>query len=444
MSTVAVILLDAFGGGMKSNLPGALHPILGDPALLWTLRALPGSVAEALVVHRGGGLMDESLEDWRQHGLLPCPCAVADPESVVAELDRRGAQKVLVLYGGSPLLERGTLAGLADSEGGILAMDLEDPAGYDGVEQHPDGTLRAVLAAGETGGGRRRVDGGACLLPRRALDAAQKEGAFRPAEAAAALAGRMPVAVTLCDPAELLALRSRRDQAVLQALARNRINDRWLDEGATLLDPDTTLVGPRVQLARDVVLEPGVRLEGGTTVGEGARIGQGTVIRDSRIGPGAEIRPYCVIQRSEVGAGAQVGPFAHLREGSVLEAQVHVGNFVETKKATLRAGAKANHLSYLGDAEIGERTNIGAGFISCNYDGFSKHRTTIGKDAFVGSDCQCVAPVTVGDRAILGAGSTITKDVPDGAIALSRAPQVVKEAAAHRLREKLRARHGKG
>jgi bifunctional UDP-N-acetylglucosamine pyrophosphorylase/glucosamine-1-phosphate N-acetyltransferase len=185
-------------------------------------------------------------------------------------------------------------------------------------------------------------------------------------------------------------------------------------------------------------------LEGRVRVGEGTRIGQGCVIRDSEIGPEVELKPYCVVQRSSIGRGAQVGPFAHLREGSQLEEGVHMGNFVETKKALLRAGAKASHLSYLGDAEVGERTNIGAGFISCNYDGFSKHRTVIGRDVFVGSDCQLVAPVNIGDGSLIGAGSTITEDIPAGALALTRAPLVVKEGAAERLREKLRAKRKSG
>jgi bifunctional UDP-N-acetylglucosamine pyrophosphorylase/glucosamine-1-phosphate N-acetyltransferase len=175
----------------------------------------------------------------------------------------------------------------------------------------------------------------------------------------------------------------------------------------------------------------------------GASVGQGCVVTDSRIGAGAEIRPYCVVDRSEVGPGCLVGPFAHLREGSRLESGVHVGNFVETKKTTLHSGAKANHLSYLGDAEVGGGSNIGAGFISCNYDGFNKHRTRIGANVFVGSDCQLVAPVQVGDGAIIGAGSTITADVPAGALVFTRAPLVCKEGYADSLREKQKARRAR-
>lgn len=463
MSTVAVILAAGLGKRMKSTLPKVLHPILGDPALLWVLRSLPPSVSSAVVVvHNGKEQVEEALAQWRKQGLLPCPTATVDQgeplgtghavQVTAGELDRLGAEKVLILCGDVPLLEPSTVAKLAAAEGVLLAMDLEDPSGYGRVVQEPGGTLRTITEhkdASEEIRAIRRVNGGAYTLPWRALKPAlaalrndNSQGEFYLTDAVVAVGRKVSLGVELCDPAELMGMNSRRDQAMLQALARSRVNNRWMDEGVTMLDPDTTLVGPRVQLSKDVCLEPGACIEGTVTVGEGTRIGQGSVIRESRLGSGVEIKPYCVIQHSDIGAGAKVGPFAHLREGSVLHARVHVGNFVETKKATLHAEVKANHLSYLGDAEVGERTNIGAGFISCNYDGFNKHRTTIGKDVFVGSDCQLVAPVTLGDNAIIGAGSTITEEIPAGALALTRAPLVVKEGGAERLRDKLRAKHG--
>jgi len=461
MSTVAVIMAAGLGKRMKSTTPKVLHPVLGDPVLLWVLRSLPPAVSAAVViVHSGKEQVVAALARWAQEGLLPCPTTSVDQgeplgtghavRAATAELDRLGAEKVLILSGDVPLLAAATVAQLAAAEAVLLAMDLEDPTGYGRVVQHADGTLRAITEhkdASEAVRAIHRVNGGAYALPWRALKPAlaalrndNSQGEYYLTDAVVAVGAAVPVAVGLCEPAQLLGMNSRKDQAVLQALARNQVNGAWMDAGVTLLDPDTTVVGPRVRLAQDVCLEPGVCLEGAVEVGERTRIGQGCVLRDCRVGPGVELRPYCVIQHSELGAGAKVGPFAHLREGSVLEADVHVGNYVETKKATLRKGAKANHLSYLGDAEVGERTNIGAGFISCNYDGFNKHRTTIGRDVFVGSDCQLVAPVTLGDEAIIGAGSTITADVPAGALALSRAPQVVKEGAAERLREKLRAK----
>jgi bifunctional UDP-N-acetylglucosamine pyrophosphorylase/glucosamine-1-phosphate N-acetyltransferase len=209
-----------------------------------------------------------------------------------------------------------------------------------------------------------------------------------------------------------------------------------MTEGVSFLHPDSTLVGPRVILQRDVLLEPGVRIEGSVHIGEGCRIGQGTVITDSILGEDVEVRPYSIIEHAQVGTGSKVGPFSRLREGTDLAEGVHIGNFVETKKAKLHRGAKANHLTYLGDTEIGEGTNIGAGVITCNYDGLNKHRTTIGRNVFVGSDTQLVAPVVIGDGALIGAGSTITMDVPADALTLSRAPQTIREGGASRLRSR--------
>lgn len=269
------------------------------------------------------------------------------------------------------------------------------------------------------------------------------------ADAPFELAGRLqaaragsPFAVDLEAPVPGQRLENRVSQARLEREARLRLNGAWMEAGVGFEDPDGTRVGPRVQLAPGVELAAGVRLEGAVTLGAGTRIGQGCVLTDVQVGSGVTFRPYCVAQRAVVGDDSQVGPFAHLREGSVLEAGVHMGNFVETKKTRLRRGAKANHLSYLGDADVGEGTNLGAGCITCNYDGFSKFQTIIGAGVFVGSDCQLVAPITVGDGALVAAGTTLTRDVPGGALAISRPDLEVREGGAERFRAKARARVG--
>lgn len=454
MSTVAVILAAGLGKRMKSSLPKVLHPILGDPSLLWVLRALPREVDHAvLVLHHGKPRVEAEIEKWAAEGFLPCPVSTVDQgeplgtghavRAAEGELDRLGAERLLILCGDVPLIQASTLQELASGPAALLAMDLEQPGSYGRVLTHADGTLANMVEykdASDTERAIRLVNGGAYALPWKhlkpalgALSNANAQGEYYLTDAVVAVAKATPVKVETCNPAELLGMNSRLDQAELQAIARERINEAWMEEGVTFLEPGSTLVGPRVILAPDVLLEPGVCLEGYVKIGTGTRVGQGTVIRDTEVGAEVLIRPYCVIQKSLVGPGVQLGPFAHLREGSVLEEKVHVGNFVETKKATLRAGAKANHLSYLGDAEVGERTNIGAGFISCNYDGVNKHRTTIGKDVFVGSDVQMVAPITIGDTVLIAAGSTITKNVPDGALALSRAPQVNREGLGKRF-----------
>jgi bifunctional UDP-N-acetylglucosamine pyrophosphorylase/glucosamine-1-phosphate N-acetyltransferase len=196
---------------------------------------------------------------------------------------------------------------------------------------------------------------------------------------------------------------------------------------------DTVVVAPGAEI------EASVRLRGVTRVGEGALIDQGSVVTDSEIAPRAVIKPYSIVVSSTVGEAAQVGPFSHLRPESTIEADAHIGNFVETKKTRVRRGAKANHLAYLGDGDIGERANVGAGTIFCNYDGYQKHQTTIGPGAFIGSDSQLVAPVTVGKDAYVASGSSITEDVPDGALAIARARQVIKPDYAAPLKSRLEA-----
>jgi bifunctional N-acetylglucosamine-1-phosphate-uridyltransferase/glucosamine-1-phosphate-acetyltransferase GlmU-like protein len=224
------------------------------------------------------------------------------------------------------------------------------------------------------------------------------------------------------------------DIAKAQGIAKKNILERWLKSGVAISAPESVFIGPRVNIAFGATIEPQACIEGDVTIGTGSIIGQGCVIRNANIGKNAEIRPYCVINGAVIGDNAKVGPFANLREGTRLDADVRIGNFVETKKAHLRSGSKANHLSYLGDCEIGERTNIGAGCITCNYDGFSKHQTLIGKDVFVGSDCQLVAPVTVGEGAILAAGTTLTTNVPENALILTRPVTKILEGAAKKLR----------
>jgi bifunctional UDP-N-acetylglucosamine pyrophosphorylase/glucosamine-1-phosphate N-acetyltransferase len=457
MSTVAVILAAGLGTRMKSSLPKVLHPILGDPTLLWVLRTLPPDLGGAVVVvHHGKEKVLAAITVWQQAGLLPCPVTTVDQgeplgtghalQVCIPELDRLEASQVVILCGDVPLTHSSTVLRLCASEALLLAMDLASPGSYGRVLQHPDGRLAGLVEAKDASPEQlavQRVNGGAYALPwpalRRALQGlrnanAQKE--YYLTDAVAAVAQVVPVAVEVCDPEELAGMNSRQDQAALQAAAQRRIQRHWMTEGVTFLHGDSTLVGPRVVLDRDVLLEPGVRLEGAVRIGEGCRIGQGTVIADSTLAGGVEVRPYCVIERALVGAGSKVGPFARLREGTDLGESVHIGNFVETKKAKLHRGAKANHLAYLGDAEIGEATNIGAGVITCNYDGANKHRTLIGHRVFVGSDTQLVAPVSIGDDVLIGAGSTITRDIPADALALSRVPQTNRDGGASKLRSR--------
>jgi bifunctional UDP-N-acetylglucosamine pyrophosphorylase/glucosamine-1-phosphate N-acetyltransferase len=224
----------------------------------------------------------------------------------------------------------------------------------------------------------------------------------------------------------------------LDAQARAAKAASLMEAGVTIFRPDTTVIDPGVEIGADTIIEPFVQLLGSTRIGAGARIRSFSVVENCTIGDGVLIRQSCILADSTVASGAKIGPFSHLRPGSEIGEEAHVGNFVETKKAKLGKGAKANHLTYLGDAEIGEATNIGAGVITCNYDGVNKHPTRIGKGVFVGSDSTLVAPVTVEDGAYIGAASCITKNVPANALAVGRAHQVTKEgwATARRARQK--------
>jgi bifunctional UDP-N-acetylglucosamine pyrophosphorylase/glucosamine-1-phosphate N-acetyltransferase len=232
---------------------------------------------------------------------------------------------------------------------------------------------------------------------------------------------------TAADPVEILGVNSRRELAEVGGVLRTRRNEALMESGVTIVDPASAFIGPDVTIGRDTIIHPGVYLEGTTTIGEGCIIHSGVRIIDSQIDDGVVINNFCVITESRVSRGARIGPFAQLRPQSDVGEEAHVGNFVELKKTTLGKGSKANHLAYLGDATIGEKVNVGAGTITCNYDGIAKHPTVIEDGAFIGSDTQLIAPVRVGKGAYVAAGSSITSDVPADALAIARGKQVVKD-----------------
>lgn len=461
MNTVAVILAAGLGKRMKSRMPKVLHPILGDPALLWVLRALPTELKAAIVVvHHGKEQVLAALERWRAEDLLPCTVLTVDQGEPLgtghavrvceAELDRLKTARVVILSGDVPLIRAETVESLCASEGSLLAMEMPDPHGYGRVIQKLDGSLSSIVEQHDASPGELAitlVNGGAYTLPWSLLKPAlhrlkpnNTQGELYLTDAVMDVARKHPVEVTPCDPEELAGMNSRNDQAAMQASAQWRIANGWMTMGVSFLDASSTFLGPRVRLGQDVLIEPSVRMEGLVNVGAGTRVGQGTIITGGDIGKDVSIRPYSVIEGAKIGDHCVVGPFARLREGTELQANVHVGNFVETKQTLLKKGAKANHLAYLGDSNVGENTNVGAGVIFCNYDGIRKHRTTIGKDAFIGSDSQLVAPVNIGDGAVIAAGSTITGDVPDHALAITRPALTLKKEGALRYWERLKKR----
>ena len=458
--TVVVLLAAGRGVRMKSLRPKVLHEAAGRPLLdrvLDIAHAVAGSASRVVVV-----ISKESAavaEHLKAHPDVRV--AVQDPPRGTGDAVRAAApgfgkaKQIVVLSGDVPLLDATSVTSLlraldADPKAAVavLTATLADPTGYGRIVRDKRKSFVRISEERDSSERERKIgeiNTGTYAFDRAFLEKSlplltsknsQSEFYLTDVLSLARKAGRRVVLV-LGDPSSALGVNSRADLARVDSILRRRNAEAAMAAGATLLRPETITLDDEVTLGTDVVVEPFATLLGKTRVGAGSRIGQGAVIRDAVLGRGVTIRPYSVIEEARIGDGAVVGPFARLREGTDLGAGVHVGNFVETKKAKLHAGVKANHLTYLGDTEIGERTNVGAGVITCNYDGFQKHKTTIGRDVFVGSDAQLVAPVTVGDGAVIGAGTTVTEDVPKDGLAVSRSPQknVERGGALYRARK---------
>lgn len=461
---VTVVLLAAGRGvRMRSARAKVLHEAAGRALVdhvVGTARTfLEGRPGSRLVVVAGAG-----REDLIPHLARTTPEAVVvvqDPprgtgDAVRVALPALGeAARVVVLAGDVPLLGAealGRLEGALDADPGagiaVLTARLADAGSYGRVVRDGSGRFARIVEArdatpeertiGEINSGIYAFERSVLEreLPRLRNDNAQGEYYLTDVLGLAVEDGIGVVAIPVDDPSEVVGVNSRAELAEVDSHLRLRAARAAMAAGATLIRPETITLDEGVTFGPDAVVEPFVTITGASSVGAGSRIGQGCVVDSSTIGAGVVVRPYCVIEKAVVGDGAVVGPFARLREGTDLGPAVHVGNFVETKKARLARGAKANHLTYLGDCSVGERTNVGAGVITCNYDGYGKHFTEIGAGVFVGSDVQLVAPVTIGDGAVVGAGSTITKDVPADALATSRVPQKTIEGGGARYRER--------
>jgi bifunctional UDP-N-acetylglucosamine pyrophosphorylase / glucosamine-1-phosphate N-acetyltransferase len=421
-------------------VPGVLHRVGGRTLLdtaLETVEAL--SPAKTVVVIGPARREIEEVLSGR-----PVTVVVQDPPAGNRDAARRGlealprsADAVIVFSGDVPLLRAETLKALLERRRrrhldlAVLSFRPPDAAEFGRVMRDSSGRVRGVAAAGA--GEEGEADAGvycfAAAALRKALAALDGKSRAELADTAGVLAagsGKVET-VEAEDWREAWPVRNRRDLAAAEEVARRAAIDRALDAGASVVDPNTTRIGAHVEVEPDVVIHPFVTLEGHSVLREGSEVLPFTRVADSVLAPGSVVGPHCDVEGATIGARSRVGPFARVRPGTVLEEDVRVGNFVETKKAILRRGVKASHLTYLGDAEIGEETNVGAGVITCNYDGVRKNRTTIGRDSFIGSGTQLVAPVTVGEGAWIGAGSTITRDVPAGALALTRVPQTVDE-----------------
>lgn len=394
--------------------------------------------------------------------------AVMQARAAILRARGSPATSYLILNGDTPLLTDETvrdLVSLHQREGAvvtILTAVLENPAGYGRVVRanngeatvppgRPTGPVLRIVEdrdaaeaesrIGEVNAGTYVVDGQFLFEVLDWLDVqnAQKEYYLTDVVQIAVDRGLRVSAMALHDPEEGLGINSREQLAAAERVMRLRIAQRWMLAGVTLRDPQTTLIDADVEIGQDTVLYPYVTLEGRTTIGQDCVIRSHVRVTDSALGDRVVVQDSCVITESRLEADSVVGPFAHLRPGTVLKRKAKVGNFVELKKAELGEGSKANHLSYLGDARIGKGVNIGAGTITCNYDGVDKHETVIGDEVFVGSDSQLIAPVTIGRGAFIAAGSTITEDVPADTLAVARARQVNRPGWAARRRALLRS-----
>ncbi|HCY64858.1 MAG TPA: UDP-N-acetylglucosamine diphosphorylase/glucosamine-1-phosphate N-acetyltransferase [Oxalobacteraceae bacterium] len=436
-----VILAAGMGKRMQSALPKVLHPLAGKPLLahvIDTARTL--SPTRLCVVYGHGGdavpvaLKAEDTAFAKQEPQLGTGHAVMQ---AVPQLDESAS--TLVLYGDVPLITADTLRRLLDAAGNdklaILTVELEDATGYGRIVREGGEIVRIVEQkdASEAERAIREVNSGILVAPTAALkrwlatlsnDNAQGEYYLTDIVARAVSEGML---VRSAQPAavwETLGVNSKVQLAELERIHQLNIAGKLLEQGVTLADPARLDVRGTLSCGRDVSIDVNCVFEGEVTIGEGAAIGAHCVIRNATIARGAQIKPFCHIEDAVVGPKSQIGPYARLRPGTELGEDVHIGNFVEVKNSQIAAHSKANHLAYVGDATVGSRVNIGAGTITCNYDGANKFRTVIEDDAFIGSDSQLVAPVTVGKGATLGAGTTLTKDAPAGQLTVSRARQV--------------------
>ena len=443
MALSIVILAAGEGKRMRSSRPKVLAGLAGRPLLAHvvdTARALaPERIV--IVVHGPGGrevrasFPDDDLVWVEQSERQGTADALAAALPALPD-----AGEALTLYGDVPLLDSGTLATLAAKAGegalALLTARLDDPAGYGRIVRDAEGRVTRIVEDRDADEGQRRiteVNTGVMAapvaslrewLPRIGNDNAQGEYYLTDA-LELAVADGVPVQPVLADdPAATRGVNTRAQLAAMEAELRRRRAQALMQAGVSLVDPSRIDVRGTLECGPDVVIEPNCLFEGHVVLGAGVHVGVGAVVRDAVIGDHVELRPYCVVEHARVGTESVLGPFARLRPGTELAEGAHVGNFVELKNTRLGAGSKANHLAYLGDAEVGGGVNVGAGVITCNYDGANKHRTVIGDGAFIGSDCPLVAPVTIGEGATIGAGSTVTEDVPAGKLVIARSRQV--------------------
>lgn len=441
----AVILAAGHGTRMESRIPKVLHSLCGKPMLEWVVLACNQSVEDQITVVVSPELVDHveghagKLNPVVQEDRLGTGHALHQAEATL----RGQCDHLLVVNADMPLIRGSTLRRLveehrhADARLTLLTVTSPDPRGFGRVVRDDADRVLRIVEEAQASPAQLRIKelnaGAYCFQAEWLWDALPQlelspKGEYYLTDLVemASQEGLYVQCVTAQDEAEKIGINNRIHLAEAEAAMRDRINQEWMRRGVTLQDPQSTYIGSEVQIGRDSIILANTHLEGQTMIGESCRIGPNSIIRDSQIGEGSTIEAS-VLEGATLSAGVDVGPFSHLREGSVLESGVHIGNFGEVKNSHLGSGVKVGHFSYLGDASIGKNVNIGAGTITCNFDGESKHPTTIEDGAFIGSDTMLVAPVKVGPRAKTGAGSVVTKDVPGDSVAVGIPARTIRQ-----------------
>ncbi len=444
MAVDVIILAAGKGTRMVSDLPKPLHSLLGKPMIEYVVKAA-SPVADhppVVIVGHGSQEIQEELGDRLRYAeqvdLLGTGHAVQQAESQI----KGKSDLVLVLYGDMPLVRTETLKGLIEAQKAnqgpltILTVVAEDPRGFGRISRTQEGAIQAIVEEADATAEQLKIKelnaGMYCFqadwlwksLPKIPLSS-KGEYYLTDLVSIAVEEGKSVSSYQVADPQELLGINTRVHLAEAGQVLRSRINHRLMESGVTLIDPSSTYIEPDVQIGPDTVILPQTYLEGKTVVGTHCRIGPGTRIVDSQVGNHCEIESS-VVEGSRLEDGVDIGPFSHLRKGAHLAAGVHVGNFGEIKDSYLGEGTKMGHFSYLGNAKVGKNVNIGAGTITCNYDGKQKHQTVIHDNVFIGSDSMLVAPVEIGENSSTGAGSVVTKDVPPDSVVVGVPARVIR------------------
>jgi len=441
MSPLNIVILAAGKGTrMVSDKPKVLHTLAGKPLLQHVLDcALSLQPQQVCVVYgHGGEAVPQAMAQYNARFLIQEPQLGTGHAVQQALPYLENDSRTLVLYGDVPLIQHSTLHQMLQAGEGLvlLTVNLDDPTGYGRIVRNAESDVQSIVEQKDASPEQLKIEEvntGIMLVPTAKLrewlgrlgnNNAQGEYYLTDIVAMAVQQG---VPVHTVQPAqrwEVEGINNKMQLATLERVWQQNVARRLMLQGVTLADPARLDVRGDLTCGRDVEIDVGCIFEGKVTLGDSVQVGPYSIIRNAAIAPGTQIAAYSHIDASEVGANCRIGPYARLRPGTRIADDAHVGNFVEIKNSEIGQGSKANHLSYIGDSSVGCRVNIGAGTITCNYDGANKFRTVIGDDAFIGSDTQLVAPVTVGKGATIGAGSTITRDTPEGELTLSRSKQI--------------------